>query len=60
MVCIYVGDSEVDAETAKNDVPFLLLRRDIEKHRLKKSPTYSFSSFNKLRLVEKILEGTNR
>ena len=30
-LCIYVGDSEVDVETAKRaDVPFLLFTEDIE------------------------------
>mgnify|MGYP005741525965 FL=1 len=62
-LCIYVGDSEVDAETAKRaDVPFLLFTEGYRKTPIEEIPhTYSFSSFNKLpELVEKILENTNR
>ena len=62
-LCIYVGDSEVDAETAKRaDVPFLLFTEGYRKTPIEEIPhTYSFSSFVKLpELVEKILEKTKR
>ena len=58
-LCIYVGDSEVDAETAKRaDVPFLIFSEGYRKTPVDQIPhTYQFSSFNELPgLIEKILE----
>ena len=57
--CIYVGDSEVDAETAKRaEVPFLLFSEGYRKTSVKNIPhTFQFSSFKELpKLIEKILE----
>ena len=56
--CIYVGDSEVDAETAKRaNVPFLLFSEGYRKTPVEKIPhTFQFSSFNELpELIEKVL-----
>lgn len=58
-LCIYVGDSEVDAETAKRaDVPFLLFSEGYRKTPVDQIPhTFQFSSFNELPgLIEKILK----
>ena len=59
--CIYVGDSEVDAETAKRaDVPFLLFSEGYRKTPVDQIPhTYQFSSFDKLpELIDKVLESS--
>ena len=56
--CIYVGDSEVDAETAKRaEVPFLLFSQGYRKTPVEKIPhTFQFSSFKELpELIEKVL-----
>ena len=56
--CIYIGDSEVDAETAKRaNVPFLLFSEGYRKPPLEKIPhTFQFSSFKELpELIEKVL-----
>ena len=56
--CIYVGDSEVDAETAKRaNVPFLLFSEGYRKTPVEKIPhTFQFSSFKELpELIEKVL-----
>ena len=56
--CIYVGDSEVDAETAKRaEVPFLLFSEGYRKTPVEKIPhTFQFSSFKELpELIEKVL-----
>ena len=58
-LCIYVGDSEVDAETAKRaEVPFLLFSEGYRKTPVEKIPhTFQFSSFKELpKLIEKTLE----
>jgi phosphoglycolate phosphatase len=58
-VCIYVGDSEVDAETAKRaNVPFLLFSEGYRKTPVEKIPhTYQFSSFDELpEIIDKILK----
>ena len=60
-ICIYVGDSEVDAETAKRaDVPFLLFSEGYRKTPVDQIPhTYQFSSFDKLpELIDKVLESS--
>ena len=57
--CIYVGDSEVDAETAKRaNVPFLLFSEGYRKTPVEKIPyTFQFSCFKELpELIEKLLE----
>jgi phosphoglycolate phosphatase len=57
--CIYVGDSEVDAETAKRaEVPFLLFSEGYRKTPVDQIPhTFQFSCFKELpELIEKILE----
>ena len=57
-LCIYVGDSEVDAETAKRaKVPFLLFTEGYRKTSVNQIPhTFQFSSFNELpELIEKVL-----
>ena len=57
-LCIYVGDSEVDAETAKRaNVPFLLFSEGYRKIPVEKIPhTFQFSSFKELpELIEKVL-----
>ena len=56
--CIYVGDSEVDAETAKRaNVPFLLFSEGYRKTPVEKIPhNFQFSSFKELpELIEKVL-----
>ena len=56
--CIYVGDSEVDAETAKRaNVPFLLFSEGYRKTPVENIPhTFQFSSFKELpELIEKVL-----
>ena len=58
-LCIYVGDSEVDAETAKRaEVPFLLFSEGYRKSPVEEIPhTFQFSCFKELpELIEKILE----
>ena len=58
-LCIYVGDSEVDAETAKRaEVPFLLFSEGYRKTPVEQIPhTFEFSSFKDLpKLIEKTLE----
>ena len=58
-LCIYVGDSEVDAETAKRaEVPFLLFSEGYRKTSVERIPhTFEFSCFKELpELIEKILE----
>ena len=58
-LCIYVGDSEVDAETAKRaEVPFLLFSEGYRKTPVERIPhTFKFSSFKDLpKLIEKTLE----
>ena len=58
-LCIYVGDSEVDAETAKRaEVPFLLFSEGYRKTPVERIPhTFEFSCFKELpELIEKILE----
>ena len=58
-LCIYVGDSEVDAETAKRaEVPFLLFSEGYRKTPIEQIPhTFQFSCFKELpELIEKILE----
>ena len=55
--CIYVGDSEVDAETAKRaNVPFLLFSEGYRKTPVENIPhTFQFSSFKELpELIEKV------
>ena len=57
-LCIYVGDSEVYAETAKRaEVPFLLFSEGYRKTPVEKIPhTFQFSSFKELpELIEKVL-----
>jgi phosphoglycolate phosphatase len=57
--CIYVGDSEVDAETAKRaEVPFLLFSEGYRKTPIEQIPhTFQFSCFKEVpELIEKILE----
>ena len=56
--CIYVGDSEVDAETAKRaNVPFLLFSEGYRKIPVEEIPhTFQFSSYKELpELIEKVL-----
>ena len=56
--CIYVGDSEVDAETAKRaNVPFLLFSEGYRKTPVENIPhAFQFSSFKELpELIEKVL-----
>ena len=58
-LCIYVGDSEVDAETAKRaEVPFLLFSEGYRKTSVGRIPhTFEFSCYKELpELIEKILE----
>jgi phosphoglycolate phosphatase len=58
-LCIYVGDSEVDAETAKRaEVPFLLFSEGYRKTPVDQIPhTFQFPCFKELpELIEKILE----
>ena len=57
-LCIYVGDSEADAETAKRAaVPFLLFSEGYRKTPVEKIPhTFQFSCFKELpELIEKVL-----
>ena len=58
-ICIYVGDSEVDAETAKRaDVQFLLFSEGYRKTPVEQIPhTYQFSSFDELpELIDKVVK----
>jgi len=58
-LCIYVGDSEVDAETAKRaEVPFLLFSEGYRKSPVEQIPhTFQFSCFTELpKLIEKTLK----